>query len=124
MRKFLTGIGLGLGGIAVVLGLTLGAYAVVGDPIRQPVGDLRPSSSFQTLSNSPEPEQTPEQNHSPDDHGGASGGSDDTGSDDHGGSNSGSDDSSGSGSDDSGSDNSGSGSSGSGSGDDHGGDDD
>jgi hypothetical protein len=124
MRRFLTGIGLGLGGIAVVLGLTLGAYAVVGDPIRQP--RLAPvSNAPASIAQSPEAEHTPEQNRSPDDHGGQTSGSDDTGPDDHGG-NSGSDDSGGSGSDDSsgsGSDNSGPGSSGSGGGDDHGGDD-
>ncbi|HEV8564046.1 MAG TPA: hypothetical protein VGR41_03975 [Actinomycetota bacterium] len=122
MRRYLTIIGFGLGGIAVVLGLTLGAYAVVGDPIRQPVVNVRDTpTNSSTHSASPEPEHTAEPTRSPDDHGGASGGSDDTGSDDHGGnSGSGSDDSSGSGSDNSGSgsDNSGSGSSGSGGGDD------
>jgi hypothetical protein len=121
MRRYLTVIGFGLGGIAVVLGLTLGAYAVVGDPIRQPVGSLRENSvESGSDSISPEPERTREQSPSADDNGGSNSGSDNTGSDDHGGNSgpgSGSDDSSGSGSGGSG-DDSGSSSSGSGGGDD------
>lgn len=78
MRRILVILGFGLGGVALVLGLTLGAYALIGPDIRQPV---RPVIAEQT---SPAPHtQKPDRAKSPghsaspsaDDHGGTPGGS-------------------------------------------------
>jgi hypothetical protein len=137
-KKVLSVLGWGLAGLAVALGLTVGAFALAGQEIADPATATVPSVGVSTppdvTPETPKPSRSDGATRSPDeDRNGNDGGSgspsdsvdptpSDNGSDDHGGSDDG-DDSSGPGSGDD--DNSGSGSgddhdsSGSGSGDDH-----
>lgn len=120
-RKIVKAVALGLGGLAVALLLTVGAFAIAGQEISEPAGPPvfttpGPGASEADTSHSPEPGRTESPSPS-DDHGGDSGGSatqgDSDGSDGSGEGGSSGSDNSGSGSDNSGS---GSDSSGSGSG--------
>jgi len=109
MKRFLTGFGLGIAGIALALGLTLGALAVagpdVGSPPAPPAFDLAgprsPSPTPSPSDGKPGQDDKPRQDHvspsdsptrtataspSVDDHGGSPGsddGSDDSSDSDH-----------------------------------------
>jgi len=56
MKRFLTGFGLGLAGIAVALGLTLGALAVAGPDVGQPPA---PPTFVSPTTPSPSPDRSP-----------------------------------------------------------------
>ena len=78
-RKSLKAIALGLGGLALALVLTVGAFAVAGQEISEPAGvpvftTPGPGASGADTSRSPEPGRTESPSPS-DDHGGDSGGS-------------------------------------------------
>ena len=135
-KRVLFAYGLGLAGVALTVGLTLGAFALAGSGLSQPAAPLAPTfrpshTPFQTDSpggddrNQPDddPTRSPGRDGEGDDHGGSGSGASGGGGDDRGSNSSGSDDSGsseGSGSDGgSGSDDN----SGSGSGDDGGSDD-
>jgi hypothetical protein len=114
-RKIVIAVAWGLAGLAIVAGLTLGAFALAGEdlskpavPVVEPVDEHSPGpdSDDRTASPSPDRSHSPSPSPSVDDHGGANGTGDDhggassSGSDDHPGSGSGSDSGSGSGGDD------------------------
>ena len=100
-RKILIGVAWGLAGLAIVAGLTIGAFALAGEdlskpavPVVEPVDQRSPSPDADDRTASPSPDRTNSPTPSPsvDDHGGGSddhGGSSSGGSDDHSGSNSG-----------------------------------
>jgi len=56
MKRFLTGFGLGLAGIAVALGLTLGALAVAGPDVGRPPA---PPTFVSPTTPSPSPDRSP-----------------------------------------------------------------
>lgn len=56
MKRFLTGFGLGIAGIAVALGLTLGALAVAGPDVGQPPA---PPTFVSSTTPSPTPDRSP-----------------------------------------------------------------
>jgi hypothetical protein len=88
-KRLLTLIGFGLGGVALVIGLTLGAFALAGPDIGRPVppAPIERSSSAPTSTKTPDAERShherSEHPPSPDDHGGTSVAGGTSGSGDH-----------------------------------------
>lgn len=94
MKRTLTIIGLGVAGIVLAVALSVGAFALVGDPLSEPATTIQvptsPTEDRATPTPTDRPPGTPSSSASPsDDHGGNSGtgGGGGSGSgDDHGGS--------------------------------------